>query len=152
MALYFITAGVIFVLDLGSKMVVREFIPLGSEISILPFFSLVHLQNTGIAFGLFQGRNLLFLLLGLAMASFIGWIGISLAKKSAKEAVGIGLILGGAIGNIVDRIFFGRVTDFLDFFIGTHHWPAFNVADSAICVGAFLMVLEGLLKKHDPIV
>ena len=69
--------------------------------------------------------------------------------ESSLLAVAIGLIIGGAIGNVIDRIRFGAVVDFLDFHVGTWHWPAFNIADSAICVGVAVMLLDGLLLRRQ---
>lgn len=147
MNMFFALALSVYFLDLISKFLIRKYLPLGADIRLLPVFSLTHVQNTGIAFGLLQGRNYIFLILGIIMVIVIGWLGIRLSRKNIWEGAGLGLILGGACGNITDRVIFGRVTDFLDFFIGPHHWPSFNVADSAICIGAGLMILGGFFKR-----
>ena len=129
---------------------VRTSIPLGSEIECLPFFSLIHIKNTGMAFGLFQGRNWLFIIIGIILIGIIVVAGINFWKSDRLTSMVFALVLGGALGNMTDRIVYGKVTDFLDFFIGSYHWPAFNVSDSAITVGAILMILRGVLNKSVP--
>ena len=124
-----------------TKMAVRKHMVVGSEIAVLPFFSLTHVENTGIAFGLFPNRNLVFIGIGVAMTMVLLWTARRNSQHSPFIANVFGVILGGAWGNLLDRIFFGRVTDFLDFYWGVHHWPAFNVADSAICIGAGYLLL-----------
>jgi len=142
----------VYLLDLATKWLVRSQLPLGAEIKVLPFFSLVHIQNSGIAFGLLQGNNLILLILGVLIASLIVWYSLNLMKTDKISALILGVVLGGAMGNLTDRIFFGRVTDFLDFYIGSAHWPAFNVADSAISVGAVLLIYRSFkvpIKKES---
>ena len=139
----------VYAFDLLTKILVRKNLPLGAEIKILPVFSLVHVQNTGIAFGLFQDNNFLLLIMGLAVAGGMTVMAYKLLLTDRLSAYLIAMVLGGALGNLTDRYFYGRVTDFLDFYWQTHHWPAFNVADSAICVGATLLIAsEFLRKKH----
>jgi signal peptidase II len=141
----------VYVFDLLTKILVRKHLPLGAEIKILPVFSLVHVQNTGIAFGLFQDNNVLFLIAGLAVAIGMGVLAWRLLATDRAGALAIAVVLGGALGNLTDRVWHGRVTDFLDFYWRAHHWPAFNVADSAICVGAAFLVLGELMKgKNAP--
>lgn len=139
---FFVTVSLILGLDVLTKTLVREKLPLGAEIHLLPFFSLVHVKNTGIAFGMFQQMNFFFIFLGLAVAGGIFYYGIRLYKEDPFAGVVLAGVLGGAMGNLADRVFFGNVTDFLDFYVGVHHWPAFNVADSAICVGAGLLIVQ----------
>lgn len=131
--------------DQLTKTIVRSQMRLGSEIPVLPFFSITHVDNTGIAFGMFQEKNLAFIGLGIVVTAFLIFYAIHLLKSDRPTALAMGAIVGGAIGNLIDRIWFGRVTDFLDVFIGVHHWPVFNIADSAICVGAGFIVLHGLM-------
>ncbi len=139
----------LFLLDLLTKALVRARMPLGSEIKILPFFSLVHLENTGIAFGLFQGKNHLFLIAGLIVTAAMVFLGYRLLREDRFSAYAMAAVLGGGLGNLTDRFLRGRVTDFLDFFWGAHHWPAFNVADSAICVGAALLIFRELIHRKN---
>lgn len=139
----------IFIFDLITKFLVRKNMPLGREIEILPFFSIVHVENTGIAFGLFQDNNLLFLLVGLVVACAMFFLARKMLSQDKPGAFLVAVVLGGAFGNLTDRFFRGRVTDFLDFYWGAYHWPAFNVADAAICVGATLLILRELFQKKN---
>jgi signal peptidase II len=136
----------VFVLDLLSKVLVRARMPLGSEIALLPFFSIVHVTNTGIAFGMFQNNNRVFAVVGVAVAAALIVYALKIYRDDRASGLLMALIVGGAIGNLFDRVVHGRVTDFLDFYAGPHHWPAFNVADSAICVGAAFLFVRGLRK------
>lgn len=141
---FFLIAGFIYIFDVLTKVVVRRYMFEGQEIVVLPFFSWVHLKNTGMAFGMLQGHNTLLAILGVALLGFIVWYGFGLQKQDALSAYFLALVFGGALGNLTDRFFFGQVTDFLDFYWGRHHWPAFNVADSAICVGAILLMMRSI--------
>ncbi|MCG3204733.1 MAG: Lipoprotein signal peptidase [Elusimicrobia bacterium] len=134
-------------LDWGSKALVRARLPLGAEVSIFPFFSLTHVENTGIAFGLFQGRNLFFLVLGLSVMTGLIIYAVRLRHEDRFTSLVLAGVLGGALGNLLDRIFYGAVTDFLDFYWGSHHWPSFNVADSTICVGMVLLAYKAFQKS-----
>ena len=142
--IFFAIIAVVCVMDGLSKYLVRLRLPLGSEARIFSTLSLVHIQNTGIAFGLFQERNLFFIGVGLVMTVVIVLIAVTVAKRQPLGLIGLGMILGGAFGNLADRVRLGHVTDFLDFHVGIHHWPAFNIADSAICVGAVLLFLQSV--------
>jgi signal peptidase II len=121
---------------------------------VAPFFNLVLTFNRGVSFGLFNaaGRGvgldaLIFSLVAAAIvAGLIWWLS---RAATPLLAVAIGLIAGGAAGNVVDRIRTGAVVDFLDFHLGSWHWPAFNLADSAICVGVAAMLLDGLLLRRQ---
>ena len=136
----------ILVLDRMTKWIVVQTIPLEDAIPIIPgFFRLTHLENTGAAFSLFAESTspfrtallIAFSLAALAVVTVLLW-------RSRNEfnliTVSLALILGGALGNLWDRLVDGKVTDFLDFYISIHHWPPFNIADSAIVVGALLLL------------
>ncbi len=119
-------------------------------IEVLPVFNLVMVWNRGISFGMFGGAALPPLLL----ASFAGAVAIALGVWLMRAegrwlALGLGLIIGGAVGNIVDRLRFGAVADFLDFHIGAYHWPAFNLADASITVGVALLLIDALLIRRE---
>jgi signal peptidase II len=129
-----------------TKWIVVQTIPLEDAIPIIPgFFRLTHLENTGAAFSLFAESTspfrtallIAFSLAALAVVTVLLW-------RSRNEfnviTLSLSLILGGALGNLWDRLVNGRVTDFLDFYISIHHWPPFNIADSAIVVGALLLL------------
>lgn len=130
--------------DVITKVGVRRFLPLGADVRILPFFSLTHVQNTGVAFGLFPDRNGLFVGIGFLMMVLLVVWAVRLRREDRFSSLVLAAVLGGACGNLTDRLLFGRVTDFLDFYWGVHHWPAFNVADSTICVGAGLLLYRNL--------
>lgn len=151
---YLLISFAVIVLDIWTKHLVLQRIDLHEAIPVIPnFFQLVHVRNTGAAFGI--GANaaskLVPLLLNVgAIAVFL--VVVMYALRSAVTdrllQTGLHLILGGAIGNLLDRFRFGYVVDFLDVYIGRHHWPAFNVADSAICIGIGLLFLD-MRKKPE---
>lgn len=122
---------------------------LGDEpygIEILSFFNLVLVWNKGISFGIFGGGSLPpWLLAAIALAVTLA-LAIWLRKAETRLlALAIGLVIGGAVGNVIDRFRFGAVADFLDFHWGAYHWPAFNLADAAISVGAVILLIDALL-------
>lgn len=122
---------------------------LGGEpygIEILSFFNLVLVWNKGISFGIFGGGSLPpWLLAAIALAVTLA-LAIWLRKAETRLlALAIGLVIGGALGNVIDRFRFGAVADFLDFHWGAYHWPAFNLADAAISVGAVILLMDALL-------
>jgi signal peptidase II len=133
-------------LDLASKLAVLHYLPLGAQIPIVPgFFNLVHVHNKGAAFGLLATWSPLFsrlffigtTLLVLGVVTYLWW---RLPADSRRAALGYSLIITGALGNLLDRLRLGEVVDFLDVYWGTYHWPAFNVADSLVCLGAGILV------------
>ncbi len=147
-------AAAVVIIDQLSKAAVLGFFagsPLGAHEAIAPFFNLVLTFNRGISFGLFNtpgGMNVLLfpLLAAVIVTLLILWLR---RVESPFLAVAIGLVIGGAVGNVIDRVRLGAVVDFLDFYVGTWHWPAFNVADSAICLGVAAMLLDGLLLRRE---
>ena len=138
-------------LDVGTKILVRASLPMGTEVHLLPFFSLTHVENTGIAFGLFPGRNAILIGLGILIMTVMTFSAIRLLRQDRFIGLVLAAVLGGALGNIADRVFNGAVTDFLDFYWGAYHWPSFNVADSAICVGMVLLIGRSFFgQAHGP--
>jgi len=145
---YGAAAGV-FVLDRFTKWLIETHVSFLDTIRIIPgFFDLVHTENRGVAFSLFndstsEWRTTLLVLFSMAAVVLVsGFIFRRADRLDRYSLAGFALILGGALGNVFDRIVWGRVTDFLDFYIGSYHWPAFNVADSAIVIGSALLLLE----------
>jgi signal peptidase II len=135
-------------LDQLTKAWVQASIPLwGVGPRLVPgFFQIVHSQNRGAAFGFLNRWDVswqqpLFVLITLAAIVFLGVLAQSKDNRGWLYPLGLGAILGGAIGNLIDRLRFGAVVDFLDVYVGDWHWPAFNVADSAICVGVGLLLI-----------
>ena len=141
------------ILDQLSKAAVRGYFAghASGQESVTSFFNIVLIHNRGISFGLFNGgRGLNALLFSLVAAAIVTVLIYWLRRvESSLLAVAIGLTIGGAIGNVIDRLRLGAVVDFLDFHVGLWHWPAFNVADSAICVGVAVMLLDGLLLRRE---
>lgn len=143
-------AGGVLVLDQGTKwLVLGALLDPPRIIEVTGFFNLVLVFNTGISFGLLRGEEAWapWVLGALALAVVAGLLVWLRRQPEPPFALAVGLIAGGALGNVVDRVRFGAVVDFLDFHLGAWHWPAFNVADSAITVGVALLVLDGLFGK-----
>lgn len=151
--LHLLLAFGVFALDRITKWAVAQNIGLHDNISIIPgFFRLTHVQNRGAAFGLFSESSSEYKVAVLVLFSIVALVVVStlLWKNSHRlttTGVGLALILGGALGNLWDRIVTGHVVDFLLFYIGSYQWPAFNVADTAIVLGAVLLVAEILFAK-----
>ena len=142
-------------LDQGTKLAIDSSMKLYQSIPILPFFKLTYVHNTGAAFSFLSEaggwQRWFFAGLALAISCVIGvWLA-RLKQHETLLAVALSLVLGGAIGNLIDRLAYGYVIDFLDVYYQTWHWPAFNIADSAITLGVILMLLEsfGLVKSKD---
>ena len=143
---------VVILLDQLSKFWIAGAFHFGESSALLPFFNLVHAHNTGAAFSFLAGeagwQRFFFIGIALAASALI----VYLLKKHAAErwfCLALSLILGGALGNLIDRVRLGYVIDFLDFYYASWHFPAFNVADSAITVGAALLILDSLRKKES---
>ena len=114
------------------------------------YFNIVLTWNNGISFGLFNNENrvnaLIISLIATAIIIFL--IRLLSKAETKKPAIGMGLIIGGAIGNVIDRGIHGAVMDFLDVHFNVHHWPAFNIADSCITVGAIILVIDSLFSQR----
>jgi len=134
---------IVIVLDQITKYLALYYINPYDFIKIFPFLHLVMVTNKGAAFGMFKSIGS-----GFFIAASIGAIlsVIFLLIKGKENYLGLSLILGGAIGNLIDRLLYGRVVDFIDLSIGKYHWPAFNVADSCLTIGVTLILLTHLLK------
>jgi signal peptidase II len=150
---FFLIAAIVLLLDRLAKWAVASNIPLQYSIVVIPgFFHLTHVQNPGAAFGLFADSSAQWKIGALVSFSVVALVIVSalLWKNShslSTTTIGLSLILGGATGNLWDRMVSGHVVDFLDFYVGSYHWPAFNVADSAIVIGAILLVSEIIFAK-----
>lgn len=150
---YVLIAATVFLADQVTKAMVAKWIPDHAVIPIIPgFFNLLHTENSGIAFSLFSNSSSSWkmgLLIGISVALLVAVVIVVWRSTEIQWQVGIGLalILGGALSNLTDRIRFGQVVDFLDFYYRGYHWPTFNLADSAIVVGAGFLVVEFLFSK-----
>lgn len=145
---YFLIAILVVLLDQITKFLARSLIGPFETIKVFPFLHLVSVRNEGAAFGLFKGfGNIPFILISLIAVIVV----IVLLIRGKEDRFGLALILGGAIGNMIDRITLGSVTDFVDVFAGRFHWPAFNVADSALTIGLVVMVVSSFfhLKQQE---
>jgi len=143
------------ILDQASKLAIAGSMQLYQSIEIVPYFNLTYVHNTGAAFSFLSeaGGWQRWFFAGLALVISVV-IAVWLARLKRHEtllAVALSMILGGAIGNLIDRLAYGYVIDFLDVYYQTWHWPAFNIADSAITLGVILMLVEsfGLVKPED---
>jgi signal peptidase II len=148
-----IVSGSVIVLDQISKLVILRRIPMFEILPVIPgFFNITHIHNPGGAFGFMasQGpeiRSLLFLAMSSLAAVVVLYFYFSTPAHYVWLTSALLLIFGGAVGNMIDRVRFGEVVDFLDFYIGGYHWPAFNVADSGITVGMTVLVYHLLFDK-----
>jgi len=146
-----ILAFFITIFDLISKIYIFSLIEENNQnqIVITSFFSLVQVLNKGISFGMFndiKNSQIIFSLLQASIALILTfWL---LKTNSLYISVALGLIIGGAFGNIIDRIINGAVADFLDFHINNYHWPAFNLADSSVFIGVAMLIFEEIFNKN----
>ncbi|HET9840217.1 MAG TPA: signal peptidase II [Candidatus Angelobacter sp.] len=152
---HIIIAALIVLCDRMTKSLVAQKIALSDSVDVIPgIFRLTHVQNQGAAFGLFADSPsgwkvsmlILFSVAALAVVSALLWKN---GNALNPTAIALSLVFGGALGNLWDRVANGRVIDFLDFYLGSHHWPAFNIADSAIVVGALLLLSEIFLAPQE---
>ena len=150
LSLSLVIAFIVLALDLVTKYWVESALVFGQQIPITSFFNLVLTYNPGAAFS-FLGDASGWQRWFLSGIAFIACAVISyLLYKHTENKLfcwALSLVLGGALGNLYDRITLGHVVDFLDFYIGDYHWPGFNVADSAICIGAALLIYESFTTK-----
>lgn len=143
-----ISASVV-ILDYATKKAIVAYVKPYETINLLPFLRIVNVKNTGAAFGLFSSlSNNVFIFISIVAIILI----IIYLQKTQKglEFFSLSLILGGAVGNLIDRLTTGKVIDFIDFFVGRWHWPAFNVADSTLTVGVILFMWANIRQwKHQ---
>jgi signal peptidase II len=149
-------AAAICALDRLTKWIVESRVGFFDTYKIIPgLFDIVHSKNRGVAFGLFndstsEWRTILLIIFSVSAVLAVAALLWRPEKLDPRSLWGFSLILGGAAGNVYDRIFFGHVTDFLELYIGEYHWPTFNVADSAIVIGSCLLLLELIRPKREP--
>ncbi len=148
---WLLLSGIVIVLDRITKLAVMRTFTLHESIDVTPFFNMVFVYNRGAAFSFLSDaggwQRELFIVIALTASVWIAWL---LRKHPSQRlfCLSLSLILGGALGNVIDRVLYGAVVDFLDFHAFGWHWPAFNVADMAISCGAVLLVWDAL-KTRD---
>jgi signal peptidase II len=149
--------GLIVLGDQVTKAIVRRMLPLHESVTVIPgVVDFTHIRNTGAAFGFLNGVEFPFktvLIAVVATAALVGvaWYAAGLAHHQTLARVGLALIIGGAAGNLIDRVIAGSVVDFVDVYWRSYHFWAFNVADSAISVGVAIMILDMIgVSRHAP--
>lgn len=141
----------VLVCDQGTKWIAEHYLVLHNPVNILPFLNFTLVYNPGAAFSFLSQElgwqrwlfSALAVLVSLGILIWLRW----LSREERWTAAGLSLILGGAVGNLVDRLLYGHVIDFIDVFVKSYHWPTFNIADSAITVGAAILVIHSLLAR-----
>ncbi|MBU4317694.1 MAG: signal peptidase II [Proteobacteria bacterium] len=153
--LLLIISSIVVMMDQLTKALVVAKIPLYKTIAVIPgFFNLTHLRNPGVAFGMFSGGNSnlqQMLLMGAAICAVcvIFYFYSKTGQEFPLMLIGFSLIVGGAVGNLIDRFRFSGVVDFVEVYVGKYTWPAFNVADSAICIGVSIFFYYMVFKRPD---
>jgi signal peptidase II len=144
------------VADQATKWLVELHLPWHLARPVVPgFLNLTHVRNTGVAFGLFAADGVsaswMLTALGLLALAAVGiYFGVA-SPRDRSLLVALALVVGGAVGNLIDRVTSGAVTDFIDVYVGAHHWPSFNVADSAISIGIALMAIDSLRARKSTV-
>jgi len=148
---YYVIAVVVLILDFISKKWIVNNMKIGEQFSVIgDFFLITSHRNRGAAFGILQDQRVFFIIITVVIVGAIIWYAHSVRKSGTVLLLaGLGLVLGGAIGNFVDRARFGEVVDFFKFNFGSYTFPIFNVADSAIVVGVILIMLDTLLSIKE---
>jgi len=149
---YLTISAAIIGLDQVTKWLMVSWLALYETVAIMPYFNLTMAHNHGAAFSFLAQaggwQRWFFTVLALVISTvLVVWLA-KLKPEAKLEAISLSLVIGGAIGNVIDRIYYGYVIDFLDVYIGNSHWPAFNVADAAICIGAVLLIIDSF--KSEP--
>lgn len=148
-------SGLVFVLDQASKWFMVSWLSLYETVAVVPFFNLTMAHNSGAAFSFLANaggwQRWFFTVIAIAVSIvLVVWLK-RLTAQARLEAIAISLMLGGAVGNLVDRLMYGYVIDFLDFYnyFGSYHFPAFNIADSALCIGVTLLIIDTFKNKSE---
>jgi signal peptidase II len=147
-----IVAVVITLADQVTKEAIRRSFEQGHSLAVIDgFFNLTHVRNTGAAWGILGGQNASLTILSVGMLVVMVLFRRSFLSDTWEHRLALGLMLGGILGNLLDRVRFGWVTDFLDFYIGQAHWPSFNIADAAICTGVAIYIISALWVGRHPL-
>lgn len=148
---YFVISAIVFVLDMISKRVIVKELELGEQISVIgDFFLITSYRNTGAAFSILEDQRLFFLIVTIIITSGLVWYMARVRNKARVSLLlGLSLVLGGALGNFIDRARVGEVVDFLQFNFGSYTFPIFNLADTGICVGVGFIFLDSILSARE---
>ncbi|MFP1743351.1 signal peptidase II [Lonsdalea quercina] len=144
---------VVLVVDLGSKQWVMSHFQLGESLPLIPFFNLTYAHNPGAAFSFLADKDgwqrWFFAVIALAITAALLVLMYRSSASQKLNNIAYAMIIGGAVGNLTDRLVHGYVIDFVDFYINDWHYPIFNIADAGICIGALLIVLEGFFVSSE---
>ncbi|MFP1809226.1 signal peptidase II [Lonsdalea quercina] len=144
---------VVLVVDLGSKQWVMSHFQLGESLPLIPFFNLTYAHNPGAAFSFLADKDgwqrWFFAVIALAITAALLVLMYRSSASQRLNNIAYAMIIGGAVGNLTDRLVHGYVIDFVDFYINDWHYPIFNIADAGICIGALLIVLEGFFVSSE---
>ena len=139
-------AVIVFVIDIASKFWILNHFFLYESVNLLPFFSITYVHNIGAAFSIFEGQRWMLAAVAFVVSVVIVYMLYRNNRQQKLENISLALILGGALGNLFDRLYHGFVVDFLDVNFGDWHYPTFNIADCAICLGIGLFILGNYAK------
>ena len=142
----FLIALAVFLVDQATKYYIKLNVGFFDVIGVTPFFNIVYAENTGSAFGMFKSLGIYFFI-GVSIVAVV-LLGVMIVRDGSNRFA-YSLLLGGAAGNLLDRAVYGYVVDFLDFYIGSYHWPAFNVADSSLTIGIAFLFVKTLRGKGN---
>lgn len=146
-------SALIIILDQLTKWLSVNLLELHETVPVMPFFNFTMAHNYGAAFSFLASaggwQRWFFVVLAVTVSIVLSLWMKKLKPTARMEAAALALIIGGAVGNVIDRFIYGYVIDFLDVYYGSYHWPAFNIADSAICVGAALLILDSFRNKTE---
>lgn len=145
---WLIISTIVFFVDIASKFWILTKFNLYESINVLPFFSITYVQNIGAAFSIFEGQRWMLAAVALLISGAIVYMLYRNKRQQILENFSLSLILGGALGNLFDRLYHGFVVDFLDVNFGSWHYPTFNIADCAICIGIGLFILSSYKKPQ----
>ena len=154
-ALYAALAVFVFVGDQATKVLVRSSVPQHAVIPVIPhFLNLTHTQNAGVAFGMFSDapapwKTGVLIAVSAVLLVAVAGIVVRTHRLQWESGVGLAMILGGALSNLLDRVRTGQVVDFIDVYFRSYHWPTFNLADSAIVIGAVFLILQLIFSESD---
>ena len=142
---------IVFIIDIASKFWILNNFSLFESVNLLPFFSITYVRNTGAAFSIFEGQRMMLAAIALIISAVIVHMLYRNTRQQKLENLSLSMILGGALGNLFDRLYHGFVIDFLDVNFGDWHYPTFNIADCAICVGIGLFIFSNYKKPKKTV-